>query len=96
MTRPTRRAVLVFALGVPLALFLVIYDAGLWALSFDYGVLVLIAIATDGFLAFPPRRLALDLGVPATLYIGERGTLMAAIAPARHRRRTRFELIADV
>ena len=96
MIRPTRRAVLIFTLGVPLALFLVIYDASLWAFSFDYGVLVLVAILTDGFLAFPPRRLKLDVAVPQTLYIGERGVLTVTIAASRYRRPARFELLADL
>jgi uncharacterized protein (DUF58 family) len=96
MIRPTRRAVLIFTLGVPLALFLVIYDTGLWGLSFDYGVLVLVAIATDGFLAFPPRRLTLDVAVPASLYIGERGSLQVTIAAGRYRRAARFYLLADL
>ena len=87
MIRPTRRAVMIFTLGVPLALFLVIYDAGLWALSFDYGVLVLVAVATDGLLAFPPRRLKLDVAVPQSLYIGERGVVGVTIARSRYRRR---------
>ncbi|HUH84524.1 MAG TPA: DUF58 domain-containing protein [Stellaceae bacterium] len=96
MIRPTRRAVLIFTLGVPLALFLVIYDASLWAFSFDYGVLVLVAILADGFLAFPARRLKIDIAVPASLYIGERGAVGVTIAPARYRRPTRFELLADL
>jgi uncharacterized protein (DUF58 family) len=95
MIRPTRRAVMIFSLGVPLALFLVIYDAGLWALSFDFGVLVLVAVATDGLLAFPPRRLKLDAAAPQSLYIGERGVLGVTIAPARYRRPARFEVLAD-
>jgi len=46
MIQPTLRAFAIFAVGVPLALFLVIYDPGLWLWSFDYGALVLIVVAT--------------------------------------------------
>ena len=81
---------------MPLALFLVIYDAGLWALSFDYGVLVLVAVATDGLLAFPPRRLKLDVAVPQSLYIGERGVVGVTIARSRYRGAARFEVLADL
>ena len=40
MIRPTARMVLIFVGGIPLALFVVIYDPALWPLSFNYGVLV--------------------------------------------------------
>ena len=45
MIRPTARMVLIFVAGVPLALFVVIYDPALWPLSFNYGVLVVLAAA---------------------------------------------------
>ena len=41
MIRPTRRAVLIFAAGVPVALYMVIWNPGWWALAFNYGILVL-------------------------------------------------------
>ena len=93
--RPTGRAVLIFTLGVPLALFLVIYDAALWPFSFDYGALVLVVMATDAVLAFPRRRLEVAVAVPARLYIGERGAVSVTIARRRHRRATRFEVLAE-
>ena len=43
MIRPTARMVLIFVGGIPLALFVVIYDPALWPLSFNYGVLVVLA-----------------------------------------------------
>jgi len=36
---PHARMVLIFVGGIPLALFVVIYDPALWSLSFNYGVL---------------------------------------------------------
>ncbi len=57
MTRPTGRTVMLFACGIPLALFVVIYEPGLWVLSFNYAALVLLAAGTDRLLAFPPRLL---------------------------------------
>jgi uncharacterized protein (DUF58 family) len=93
--RPTLRAVAIFALGLPAAAFLVIYDPALWPFSFDYGVLVILAIATDAMLAFPGRFLSLDIAVPEKLYIGERSATLVTIAAAPYRRQTRFELLAD-
>lgn len=95
MIRPTLRAVLVFAGGIPLALFIVIYDSNLWALSFNYGVLVLLVVASDLALAFPPRLLSVKIMAADRLYIGERGATTISIAAGGFRRPTRFEAIAE-
>jgi uncharacterized protein (DUF58 family) len=95
MTRPTLRAVLIFAAAIPLALFIVIYDPKLWPLSFNYGVLALIVIASDLALAFPPRLLTVKVTTPDRLYIGERGATTITIPAAGFRRATRFEAIAE-
>ncbi len=95
MTRPTLRAVLFFAAGIPLALFIVIYDPKLWPLSLNYGVLVLIVIATDLALAFPPRLLNVKVTTPDRLYIGERAATTITIPASGFRRAARFEAIAE-
>jgi uncharacterized protein (DUF58 family) len=95
MIRPTPRAVLIFVLGIPLSLFLVIRDPQLWPWSFDYGALVLLAIAADFALAFPRRRLVLTVSGPDTLQIGEHGSISATIGKTRYRRATRFELLCE-
>jgi len=86
---------MIFVGGIPLALFVVIYDPSLWALSFNYGALVLLAAGADVLLAFPPRLLSVKIAVPERLYIGERGAIAATIAATRWRRATHFELIAE-
>jgi uncharacterized protein (DUF58 family) len=95
MIRPTGRAVLIFAAGIPLALLVVIYDPSLWVLSFNYGALVLLAAGTDILLAFPPRLLNVKVTVPDRLYIGERAGVTVTFAATQWRRGTRFELIAE-
>ena len=95
MIRPTRRAVLIFAVGIPLSLFIVIYDAALWPLCFNYGVLVLFALLVDALLALPPRRLALRVEMPEKLYIGERGAVVVTIPAAARRRATLLELLSE-
>ena len=95
MIRPTRRAVLTFAAGVPLSLLIVSYDATLWPLSFDYGILVLLAMASDALLAFPKRLLDLAVVTPEKLYIGDPGAVMVTIGATRFRRTTRIELLAE-
>jgi len=95
MIRPTPRAVLIFAAGIPLALFVVIYQPTWWVLSFNYGVLVVLAAMTDLLLAFPPRLLNVKVVTPDRLYIGERGATTVMLAAARFRRSTRFEVLAE-
>jgi uncharacterized protein (DUF58 family) len=95
MIRPTGRAVLIFVSGIPLALFVVIIDPSLWALSFNYGALVLLVTLSDAWLAFPPRLLDVKVTVPDHVYIGERGASVVTIAATRWRRATRFELIVE-
>jgi uncharacterized protein (DUF58 family) len=95
MIRPTSRTVLFFIAGIPLALLIVIYDSSLWVLSFNYGVLVLLAAVSDLLLAFRPRLLIVTVSVPDKLYIGERGAITVSILATSWRRATAFELFAD-
>ena len=78
--RPTLRTVLFFLGGIPLALFVVIYEPTWWILSFNYGALVLLAAGTDALLAFPPRLLNVKVTTPDRLYIGERGAITVIIS----------------
>jgi uncharacterized protein (DUF58 family) len=95
MIQPTLRAFTIFTIGVPVALFLVIYQPDLWLWSFDWGAFVLVAIATDLLLAFPRRLLRATAAAPASLQVGERGAVTLTIAQTAHRRPTRFELVRE-
>lgn len=95
MILPTPRAVAMFALGVPLALFLVIHDPAAWLWSFDYGALALIAIGTDLALALPRGRMQAAVSVPNSLQVGERAWATVTIATGAHPRATRFELVRE-
>src|SRR5512140_2075511 len=95
MMRPTTRAVLIFVSGIPLALFVVIYDPSLWPLSFNYGLLVLLAMGTDALLALLPRRLEISVAVPPRLYVGEQGAITVRLGSGAYRRRIRIEAIAE-
>jgi uncharacterized protein (DUF58 family) len=95
MIRPTRRAVLVFAGGVPIALIMVIADPALWPFSFDYGVVALLAIATDTALALPRRALNVAVTTPERIYIGDSGSIAVVLAAPAYRRSARIELLAQ-
>jgi hypothetical protein len=96
MIRPTARAVLIFVCGIPFSLFVVIYDSNLWMLSLDYAALVLVTIGMDALLALSPRSLDTRIVTPDRLYIGERGSISAALSAPHYRRSVRVELIAEV
>jgi len=95
MIRPTLAAVLLFAGGVPLALFIVILDPNLWVLSFDYGLLVLVIGVSDFALACRLRSLSIKVAAPDRLYIGERGATELTLATGGYRRAVRCAAIAE-
>jgi uncharacterized protein (DUF58 family) len=95
MIRPTGRAVVLFAGGIPLALLITILAPGWWGLTFDYGVLALIVIASDALLAFSPRLLDAKVALPDRLYIGERSGVAVTIAATSYQRTVRFEVLAE-
>ena len=95
MIRPTPRAVAIFTAGVPLALFLVIYNPGLWQWTVGYGVLVLMVIAADWAAAFPRRRLRLTTHAPDSVQIGESGAVVVTIVNSGWRQATEFELLCE-
>jgi uncharacterized protein (DUF58 family) len=95
MIRPTGRAVVVFAAGIPVALLVVILAPDLWWVALDYGALALVVIATDALLAFPPRLLNAKVSLPDHLYIGEHGSIGLTIAGTRYQRTVRFDALAE-
>jgi len=95
MMRPTRRAVMVFAVGIPLALFVSIADPPLWALSFVYAALVLVAILIDAALDWPLRRADVRAEIPPDVQIGEHATVRITIKAARRHRATTFDAVCE-
>ena len=94
MIRPTRRAVLLFALGVPFAFLLVVLDPALWEFCLDFGALVLIALGVDALLTLPRRRLEVEVDLPEALYVGEAGEIKVVLA-ARYARGITIEILAE-
>ena len=95
LIRPTSRLVLLFAGGIPLALFIVIYDPALWPLSINLGVLVAIAGVSDALLALKPRALHARFELPERIFIGEAGAIVATLSAPGHRRTVAVDLIAE-
>jgi uncharacterized protein (DUF58 family) len=95
MIKPTRRAILVFAIGIPIAMLVLAYDRTLWPFSIDAGLLVLVAMASDWAIGFPKRLLQVDIAPPERLFVGEEDHAAVSIRPTRHRLATRFELLLE-
>jgi uncharacterized protein (DUF58 family) len=92
MMMPTARAAFLFAGGVPIALALVAAAPDLWSLSVDFSMIVLMAVAADALIAFPPRRLVLVARPPARLIVGQSGVLVVEVKPAQYRGEACFEI----
>ena len=68
--RPTSRAVLLFAAGVPLALGLTVLDERLWPAGLLYIGVAALIVGADGVLAPSVRSLSVGVDVPSVLYVG--------------------------
>ncbi|MDR3265718.1 MAG: DUF58 domain-containing protein [Synergistaceae bacterium] len=73
--KPTPRALLLFALSVPLALLIVSVREGLWYLSFYLPFATVAFMGADAMMALPGRRLRADLRAPKRLYVGQSGVV---------------------
>jgi uncharacterized protein (DUF58 family) len=93
--RPTPRTVALFVAGVPVALFLVVYNPSLWQWSLGYGLLAFIAFGCDFALAMPPRLLRLSAEAPASLQVGETAAVKVTIANPGRGRTAAFELLCE-
>lgn len=78
--RPTLRAVLLVILGLPVALFPVLVDSGLWTVWLAFFGVSTLAIGLDGLLVIPRRAVALNIELPPTLYIGAQDPLTLEVA----------------
>ncbi len=93
MIQPTGRAVLLAAAGFPAALLPALVHPKLWAAWMVIWTLTALAVGCDALLALPAGRLALDVEIPETLVVGERGRV---IVRALAKRPAEVELLLDV
>ena len=84
--RPTRRAVVLFALSVPLALVVVSVWPGYWYFALYLPAAVLALMAADMTMLLPNRRLEAELRKPGMLYLGQRGAAGLSLAADRYER----------
>lgn len=94
--RPTGRAVLVFALGVPLSLAIVLLDPGLWPIGIVYLGLAIVVTGLDGLLALSRRALDIDVALPDVIYIGDRNDIDVALTVDSRAPDARVYIVCDV
>ncbi|MBP9207712.1 MAG: DUF58 domain-containing protein [Kofleriaceae bacterium] len=94
--RPTPRLLVVFLLGVPVALGAVALDERLWTVWLAYLGATLLLAGLDVALGLPRRRLTAEVELPPQLYIGERGVGTVRLTTRRWRRPTRIGVLAEL
>jgi len=94
--KPTRRCVLVFAVGVAVALLPAAVSPRLWTLWFAWLGLSLVACCADAVFALPVRRLQLRPRAPDSIAIGDRGILEVEVAHGRGGRLPVLDLLVDL
>jgi uncharacterized protein (DUF58 family) len=82
--RPTLRAVLLFALGIPVALAGVLISGKLWTLWLAYASAAIVLLGLDWILGTPRRRMSVASNPPASLFIGDPGELEITLTAPRH------------
>ena len=80
--RPTARAVVPLAAGIPLALGVVLMGGDLWTLGFGHPAFAAVLTGLDGLRALPPRALEIDVRVPARVFVGEEERVAITLRPA--------------
>ncbi|MDR1875373.1 MAG: DUF58 domain-containing protein [Synergistaceae bacterium] len=80
MMRPTPKAVLLFALSVPLSLLIVSIRQEAWYFSLHFPVVMLALMAADAMTALPNRRLRADLRTPGRLCVGQPGVVALSLS----------------
>ena len=96
MIRPTPRAVILFSLGLPVALLVIVWNPALWPFSFDLSLIALLVIAIDALLILPGRSIKVTTTAPARLPVGTEGTIDIALSAKRAVRPVNVEAMVDV
>jgi uncharacterized protein (DUF58 family) len=91
---PTRRAILLAAAGLPVALLPALVHPALWGAWLVLGALATLAFGLDLLLSVPPAALLVEVAVAETLQIGEVGAVEVRLRAPRAV--ARVELLLDL
>lgn len=92
---PTRRAVAVFAAGIPLAILVIAWSRSLWILSVAYALLVLVAIGADALMILRRRYVSVEVAEPIRLPVGDLGQVRVDIDTTPSHRPVRFKMVLE-
>ncbi len=93
--RPTGRAVLLFAVTVPLSMAAVLVNGNLWPFGFALLAVAIFLTGLDGMRALSPRALRIEMQSPSVLYAGSSDTLRVTLQPEQAAPPTEVELLCD-
>ncbi len=91
----TKRALLLYALGVPVALAFVLWREDLWPLGAAFLGAALLLTAADAWLCPSSNALHVVTKPPPTIYVGTEGVLEVKLLPAGLRTALRGEAVCD-
>ncbi|MEQ8356137.1 MAG: DUF58 domain-containing protein [Kiloniellaceae bacterium] len=94
MTRPTLRAVALFAAGIPLAFGILLADPQAWPYVPAYLFLVCFALLADTALSLSPHALNVQVNPPVILYIGQEDRFLVRLRSGAERR-PEIEMLCD-
>ena len=93
--RPTPRAVVLFAVGIPPTLVVVLIEPNLWILGFGHLGFAAAITVLDALRTLPARALDLDVAVPPRVFTGEEDRIRVALSAGDRWPATTAELACD-
>ena len=94
--RPTFRAFLMFAAGIPLTLVLIIVDDALWPFGIAYLAFAILIVGFDALRTPPFRSFSLTVDTPEALFVGETDNMSVTVSSDRNHPPTTIEALCDV
>lgn len=96
MIRPTLKAVLLFAVSIPLALLIVALARDFWFAAFYWPAAVLAAMTADFTLALRNNNLTAEIKSPYQLYVGQTGFAEIKLSAANYARPLKIEALLEL
>ncbi|MDR1514056.1 MAG: DUF58 domain-containing protein [Synergistaceae bacterium] len=95
MTRPTRKAVFVFSVSVPIALLLISFKSGIWYLSLCYPAAAFALFTADALSALRSHRVTMEITHPKNLCLGHSGAAKVKITADGYRDNAAFDAMLE-
>ncbi|MAK60461.1 MAG: DUF58 domain-containing protein [Ponticaulis sp.] len=80
---PTRKAIILMGLGIPLSLIIAWLVPGIWVFCFAGITAILLLVALDGLAARSSQAFKIDLDAPPTFFVGKNNALTLQIGDER-------------